>query len=74
MTQPRPGRPRPVVGLLVNPIAGIGGRVGLKGSDGSGVVQRALALGAVPAAGSRATTAIEGLLAAWPSHEELPTS
>jgi predicted polyphosphate/ATP-dependent NAD kinase len=42
------------VGLIVNPLAGIGGRVGLKGSDGAETVARALALGAVPMAGVRA--------------------
>ena len=39
------------IGLLVNPIAGIGGRVGLKGSDG--VVELALSRGATPRAGLR---------------------
>ncbi len=52
----------PVVGLLVNPIAGLGGRVGLKGTDGSGVVARALELGARPEAGSRAAAAVRELL------------
>ncbi|MFD7830037.1 ATP-NAD kinase family protein, partial [Kitasatospora sp. NPDC059803] len=39
---------------MVNPVAGLGGRVGLKGSDGAEVQQRARALGARPAASSRA--------------------
>jgi predicted polyphosphate/ATP-dependent NAD kinase len=42
------------IGLIVNPLAGIGGRVGLKGSDGAETVALALALGAVPMAGARA--------------------
>jgi predicted polyphosphate/ATP-dependent NAD kinase len=48
-------------GLIVNPVAGIGGRVGLKGSDGADVVARARALGAVPEAPARAVMAIEQL-------------
>ena len=42
------------LGLIVNPIAGIGGRVGLKGSDGVGTVREALERGAVPESPNRA--------------------
>lgn len=44
------------LGLIINPVAGIGGAVGLKGSDG--VVAEALARGAVPKAQERARQAL----------------
>lgn len=47
------------VGLIVNPLAGIGGRVGLKGSDGQEIVQKALAMGAIPEAPMKAAKALE---------------
>jgi predicted polyphosphate/ATP-dependent NAD kinase len=46
------------VGLVVNPVAGLGGRVGLKGSDGTEIQRRARSLGAVPRAGARAALAL----------------
>jgi len=49
------------LGLIVNPVAGLGGRVGLKGSDGLHVQRKALALGAVPHAQDRAIKALERL-------------
>ena len=49
------------VGLVVNPVAGLGGRVGLKGSDGVEIQARARALGAEPHAQERAVEALEKL-------------
>lgn len=47
------------IGLIVNPVAGLGGAVGLKGSDG--MAELALARGAVPRAAERAVRVLKAL-------------
>ncbi|KQV16609.1 ATP-NAD kinase [Kitasatospora sp. Root107] len=56
-----PEAPSVIVGLIVNPVAGLGGPAALKGSHG------ALALGSVPQAGGRATAALRALHARRPA-------
>ncbi len=50
------------IGLIINPVAGIGGRVGLKGSDGAAVKKEAFARGAVCESNRRTGDALEVLL------------
>lgn len=49
------------LGLVVNPVAGLGGRVGLKGSDGVGIQVQARRLGAKPQSHLRALVALKRL-------------
>ncbi|MBD0410159.1 ATP-NAD kinase family protein [Pseudoalteromonas distincta] len=50
------------LGLIVNPVAGLGGTVALKGSDGANTAAKAIELGAEPKANSRTKAALEVLL------------
>lgn len=55
------------VGFVVNPIAGMGGRVGLKGTDG--VVDEAVKRGARPVAPGKAVETVKEFLSKYPLDE-----
>lgn len=50
------------LGFIVNPIAGMGGRVGLKGTDGVETLEKARHLGAIPESPKKAKKALEALV------------
>lgn len=53
---------RKKIGLIINPLAGVGGTVGLKGSDGYEIQKKAFEKGAIKKSSDRAKTTLEILL------------
>jgi predicted polyphosphate/ATP-dependent NAD kinase len=53
LSHPIKGKQMRRIGLIINPLAGIGGSVGLKGSDGAEIIAKAFAMGAEAQASAR---------------------
>ena len=50
------------IGFVINPLAGVGGSVALKGSDGTNTVEKALAKGGALKAQQRGAVALEKII------------
>jgi predicted polyphosphate/ATP-dependent NAD kinase len=57
------------IGFIINPWAGVGGSVALKGSDGAVTRAEALARGAIPRAQDRAAVMLQAFLQHWQTRQ-----
>ena len=57
------------IGFIVNPIAGMGGKVGLKGTDG--VINEAIKLGAEPIAPEKAVETLKEFISIYSKNDEI---
>ena len=57
------------IGFVVNPVAGMGGKVGLKGTDG--VLKQAIKLGAKPVAPEKAEETIQEFISKYSTKDEI---
>lgn len=64
---------QPKIGIVINPISGMGGEVGLKGTDGKEILDEARRLGAIPKIQKRAELFLSTLTSLFSKNIEIVT-